>query len=169
MEHVECAWHVVRILCVQITKLYLLIILKNKSSHILYASQVQVSYLGQCMRGKSSTSTWLTSRVLEYIVTWTQLWSPFTITILQSYAMCGLYNPWGQYYGVTKGFDLSANIIGVRSSSSHFSLVQSLSVTSSVAWSMKPIEQSRILIIYSKHIIIVIIIIYYPLMLSMFL
>ena len=48
--------------------------LKNKSSHILYASQVQVSHLGRCMRGKSSTSTWLTSRVFEYIVTWTQLW-----------------------------------------------------------------------------------------------
>ena len=47
--------------------------LKNKSSQILYASQVQVSYLGQCMRGKSSTSTWLSSRVFEYIVTWTQL------------------------------------------------------------------------------------------------
>ena len=62
----------------------------------------------------------------------------FTITILQSYVLCGLDNPWGQYYGVTKGFDLSANIIGERSSSSHFSLVQSLSVTSSVAWSMKP-------------------------------
>ena len=47
---------------------------KNKSSHILNASQVQVSYLGQCMRGKSRTSTWLTSRVFEYIVTLTQLW-----------------------------------------------------------------------------------------------
>ena len=47
--------------------------LKNKSSHIIYASQVQASYLGQCMRGKSSTSTWLASRVFEYIVTWTQL------------------------------------------------------------------------------------------------
>ena len=49
--------------------------LKKKSSHILYASQIQISYLGQCMRGKSSTSTWLTSKVFEYIVTWTQLWS----------------------------------------------------------------------------------------------
>ena len=46
--------------------------LKNKSSHILYASQVQVSFLGQWMRGKSSTSTWLASRVFECIATRTR-------------------------------------------------------------------------------------------------
>ena len=74
MEHVECAWHFECNLCVQITKLYLLIILEKQVKSHPGAGQVQVSYLGQCMRGKSSTSTWLTIRVFEYIVTWTQLW-----------------------------------------------------------------------------------------------